>query len=119
MPASGRGKVALDYALDQLGDDYVWGADGPDSFDCSGLTMAAYKRAGVSLSHSSKAQYGEGRRVKRSALRPGDLVFYYSPISHVAMYMGDGKIVHASKPGKPVKIDSLGSMPYTGAVRPG
>jgi cell wall-associated NlpC family hydrolase len=119
VPASGRAKIAVDYALNQLGDPYVWAADGPDSFDCSGLTMAAWGKAGVSLSHSSKAQYNEGRRVSKSNLQPGDLVFYYSPISHVAIYLGNDRIVHASRPGKPVKIDELDLMPYTGAVRPG
>ena len=119
VPASGRGAIALNYALDQLGDPYAWGADGPGSFDCSGLTMAAWRQAGVSLSHSSRAQYSEGQRVRKSALRPGDLVFYYDPISHVALYMGDGRIVHASRPGNPVKISDLDEMPYSGAVRPG
>jgi peptidoglycan DL-endopeptidase CwlO len=119
IPASGRGRIALRYALDQLGDPYRWGGDGPDAFDCSGLTMRAWGKAGVSLSHSSKAQYSEGRRISRSQLKPGDLVFYYSPISHVALYYGKGQIVHASRPGKPVKMDDLDAMPYTGAVRPG
>jgi cell wall-associated NlpC family hydrolase len=119
VPVSGRASAAVQYALAQLGDPYVWGADGPSSFDCSGLTMAAWARAGVSLSHSSKAQYSEGRRVSKSDLKPGDLVFYYSPISHVAMYIGGGRIVHASRPGKPVKTDSIDLMPYAGAVRPG
>lgn len=119
VPASGRAGAAIAYAMDQLGDPYVWGADGPSSFDCSGLTMAAWGQAGVSLSHSSKAQFSEGRRVSKGQLQPGDLVFYYSPISHVAMYIGNGRIVHASRPGKPVKLDDLDLMPYTGAVRPG
>lgn len=119
IPASGRGKIALEYALDQLGDRYSWGGTGPDEFDCSGLTMRAWGKAGISLSHSSKAQYSEGRRISRSNLKPGDLVFFYSPISHVGLYYGKGRIVHASRPGKPVKFDDLDSMPYTGAVRPG
>ena len=119
VPASGRGAIALNYALAQLGDPYVWGADGPSSFDCSGLTMAAWKRAGVSLSHSSRAQTGEGRPVSRSQLQPGDLVFFYSPVSHVGLYYGGGKIVHASRPGSPVKISPISQMPYSGAVRPG
>ncbi|TDO29830.1 cell wall-associated NlpC family hydrolase [Kribbella sp. VKM Ac-2527] len=119
IPVSGRAGAAINYAMAQLGDPYVWGADGPSSFDCSGLTMAAWARAGVSLSHSSKAQASEGRRVSKSMLKPGDLVFYYSPISHVAMYIGNGRIVHASRPGKPVKIDDVDLMPYNTAVRPG
>jgi peptidoglycan DL-endopeptidase CwlO len=119
VPANGRAGIAVQAAMAQLGDSYVWGADGPDSFDCSGLMMYAWGKAGVSLSHSSKAQASEGRRVSKSALMPGDLVFYYSPISHVAMYIGNGRIVHASRPGKPVKTDPIDLMPYNTAVRPG
>jgi peptidoglycan DL-endopeptidase CwlO len=119
VPVSGRASAAVAYAMAQLGDPYVWGADGPSSFDCSGLTMAAWARAGVSLSHSSRAQYSEGRRVSKSDLEPGDLVFYYQPISHVGMYIGNGRIVHASHPGAPVQTASVNLMPYTGAVRPG
>jgi cell wall-associated NlpC family hydrolase len=119
VPINGRAGAAVQYALTQLGDAYVWGADGPNSFDCSGLTMKAWAQAGVSLSHSAAAQSGEGRPVSKSQLQPGDLVFYYSPISHVAMYIGNGQIVHASRPGKPVKTDPIDLMPYSGAVRPG
>ncbi|TDC35078.1 C40 family peptidase [Kribbella albertanoniae] len=120
VPASGRAKAAVVYALDQIGDPYLWAAAGPDSFDCSGLTMSAWAKAGVALSHSSKAQYNEGRRVSRADLMPGDLLFYFTPISHVSMYIGNGKAVHASRPGKPVQIDpAFGQMPYVGAVRPG
>ncbi|GAA0958500.1 C40 family peptidase [Kribbella koreensis] len=121
VPVSGRAGVAVQAALDQQGDSYVWGADGPSSFDCSGLTMYAWGKAGVSLSHSSKAQYSEGRHVSRSELRPGDLVFYGNPsIHHVGMYIGKGRMVHAPNPGKPVKTDDLDYMSgYVGAVRPG
>jgi peptidoglycan DL-endopeptidase CwlO len=119
IPASGRGAIAVNAALSQLGDPYVWGADGPSSYDCSGLTMYAWGKAGVSLSHSSKAQVGEGRRVSRSELAPGDLVFYYSPVSHVAIYLGNGRIVHAPRPGKSVEIAPLDEMPINSMVRPG
>jgi cell wall-associated NlpC family hydrolase len=119
VPPNGRAGAAVQYALAQLGDSYVWGADGPNSFDCSGLTMMAWAQAGVSLSHSAKAQSGEGRHVSKSQLQPGDLVFYYSPISHVAMYIGNGRIVHAANPSEPVKTDPVDLMPYSGAVRPG
>lgn len=119
VPANGRAGTAVQAAMAQLGDSYVWGADGPDSFDCSGLMMYAWAKAGVSLSHSSKAQASEGRRVSKGDLMPGDLVFYYSPISHVGMYIGNGRIVHASRPGKPVKTDPIDLMPYNTAVRPG
>jgi cell wall-associated NlpC family hydrolase len=119
VPASGRGGIALQYALNQLGDPYSWGADGPSSFDCSGLTMAAWRQAGVSLSHSSRAQASEGTPVSRSNLRAGDLVFFYFPIAHVGLYYGGGKIVHASRPGEPVQISPISEMPYNMAVRPG
>ncbi|MBA3369077.1 MAG: C40 family peptidase, partial [Geodermatophilaceae bacterium] len=81
--------------------------DGPDEFDCSGLTMYSYAAAGVSLPHSSKSQSTMGVAVSRDELLPGDLVFYYSPVSHVAIYVGDGQIIHASTYGKPVSLDSV------------
>jgi cell wall-associated NlpC family hydrolase len=103
-------QVAVDTAMAQIGDPYVWGASGPDSFDCSGLTQYAYSAAGVSLPHSSKSQSQMGTPVSRDALQPGDLVFFYSPVSHVGMYIGDGKMVHASTSGKPVQVASIDSM---------
>ena len=117
--ASGRAGVALKYAMAQVGDSYVYGATGPNAYDCSGLTMAAWGQAGVGLPHSSSAQYSSGPRVPESQLQPGDLVFYYSPISHVGMYIGNGQIVHAANPGSGVTTAGLHSMPYVGAVRPG
>ena len=81
--------------------------------------MMAWAQAGVALPHSSSAQYSSGTRVAASALRPGDLVFYYSPISHVGMYIGNGMIVHAANPSTGVQVTGLYSMPYVGAVRPG
>ena len=110
---------ALSYALAQVGKAYVFGAAGPDAFDCSGLTMAAWSQAGVSLPHSSSAQYNSGQHISESELQPGDLVFYYSPISHVGMYIGGGKIVNALNPGAGVKISGLHDMPFSGAVRVG
>lgn len=118
VPVSGRASVAVQAALSRVGKSYVYGATGPNSFDCSGLTMWAWAKAGVSLPHSSRAQYSGGRKISKSELRPGDLVFYYSPISHVGMYIGGGKIVHAANPRSGVNIAGLNSMPYTGAVRP-
>ena len=103
----------------QVGDSYVYGAAGPSSFDCSGLTMMAWGQAGVGLPHSSSAQYSSGPHVSAADLQPGDLVFYYSPISHVGMYIGNGLIVHAANPGSGVLVSDLYSMPYVGAVRPG
>ena len=119
IPASGRAKVAVAFALAQVGDSYVFGAAGPNAWDCSGLTMVAWGQAGVGLPHSSSAQYGSGARVSQSELQPGDLVFYYSPISHVGMYIGNGMIVHAANPSSGVRVAAVNSMPYAGAVRPG
>jgi cell wall-associated NlpC family hydrolase len=119
IPASGRGAAAVRFALAQVGDAYVYGAAGPNAWDCSGLTMVAWGQAGVGLPHSSSAQFGSGPHIPASALRPGDLVFYYSPISHVAIYIGNGMIVHAAHPGAGVRVAGLYSMPFVGAVRPG
>jgi peptidoglycan DL-endopeptidase CwlO len=117
-PASGRAGEAVRTAYAQLGDPYAWGAAGPGSFDCSGLTMYSWAAAGVSLPHSSSAQYGVVRHVAISELQPGDLVFYYSPISHVGIYIGGGKIIDAPYPGLSVHISGLNSMPLVGAGRP-
>ena len=119
VPASGRAAAAVAFAMAQVGDAYVYGATGPSAWDCSGLTMGAWAQAGVSLPHSSSAQYSSGPHVAESDLQPGDLVFYYSPISHVGMYIGNGMIVNAENPSVGVKVTSLHSMPYVGAVRPG
>lgn len=119
VPATGRAAAAVQYAMAQVGDAYVYGAMGENAFDCSGLTMRAWAQAGVSLPHSSSAQFSSGPRIAASDLQPGDLVFYYSPISHVGMYIGNGMIVHAANPGTGVAVAGLHSMPYVGAVRPG
>ncbi|MEP6665713.1 MAG: NlpC/P60 family protein [Nocardioidaceae bacterium] len=119
VPASERAKVAVQTALDQIGDPYVYGAAGPDSFDCSGLTMYAWAAAGVSIPHASSMQPGAGTPVSLDSLMPGDLVFYYSPISHVGMYIGNGNIVHAPHTGSYVEIVPLYSMPVSCAVRIG
>jgi cell wall-associated NlpC family hydrolase len=117
--ASGSAAIAVRTALAQVGDPYVYGAAGPDSFDCSGLTMYAWAAAGVSISHASSMQPSEGTPVSISELMPGDLVFYYSPISHVGMYIGNGQIVHASNPSSPVEVVPLNLMPIAMAVRVG
>ena len=119
VPASGRAGAAVSYAMSQVGDAYVYGASGPSAYDCSGLTMMAWAQAGVSLPHSSSGQMGSGAPVSQSQLQPGDLVFYYSPVSHVGMYIGNGMIVHAANPGDGVTTAPVNSMPYSGAVRPG
>ncbi|WP_246354765.1 C40 family peptidase [Nocardioides ungokensis] len=119
VPASGNAAAAVQYAMAQVGKAYVYGAAGPNAFDCSGLTMMAWAQAGVALPHSSSAQYSSGPHIAESDLQPGDLVFYYSPISHVGMYIGNGMIVNAENPSAGVKVTSLHEMPYVGAVRPG
>jgi cell wall-associated NlpC family hydrolase len=100
-----------------LGAPYVWAADGPNSFDCSGFTMFVYRQVGVSLPHSSRAQIHYGERVSRSNLQPGDLVFFGSPIHHVGIYVGGGMMIHAPHTGAVVRIDPLHSN-YSGACRP-
>lgn len=117
--ASGRAAQAVAFAKSKVGLPYVYGGTGPSGYDCSGLTGAAWKAAGVSLPRTSQAQYGAGRAVSKGDLQPGDLVFYYGGISHVGMYVGGGQIVHASRPGKPIGYASVDSMPYQGARRVG
>jgi peptidoglycan DL-endopeptidase CwlO len=113
-----RAEAALAFAYAQLGKAYGWGAIGPDAFDCSGLTQAAWGAAGVSLPRTSQSQLGVGRRVTFSELAPGDLVFYYAGISHVAMYVGGGQIIHASRPGVPISLAPVDAMPLAAATRP-
>jgi peptidoglycan DL-endopeptidase CwlO len=112
-PASGGGggggAAAVRYAMAQVGKPYCYGGAGPGCFDCSGLTMRAWQQAGVSLPHSSSAQYGVGRHVSAGELQPGDLIFYYSPISHVSIYIGNGQRVSATHTGDYVRVQSLGS----------
>ncbi len=116
-PATGSARIALQTAFAQLGKPYVWGAAGPRSFDCSGLTMFSWRAAGVSLPHSSRMQFSSGRHVARADLQPGDLVFFGSPIHHVGIYIGAGQMIHAPTPGDVVRIGSITSD-YVGAVRP-
>jgi peptidoglycan DL-endopeptidase CwlO len=111
--------VAIEAALAQRGAPYSYGASGPNAFDCSGLTSFAYRAAGVSLPHSSRAQSGMGRQVSRGELQPGDLVFFYSPISHVGLYIGNGMMVHARTYGSPVAVTSVDQRGYRFGVRLG
>jgi len=110
-------QAALDTALAQQGDAYRYGATGPDAFDCSGLTTFAYRAAGIELPRTSRAQATAGVPVARDALQPGDLVFFYSPVSHVGMYIGNGQMVHASTAGQPVKVVNLDYMPGYNTAR--
>lgn len=115
--ASKADKV-LAFARDQIGKPYVWGATGPSSYDCSGLTQAAWKAAGVDLPRTTWDQVEVGTRVATADLKPGDLVFFYDDISHVGIYKGDGMMIHAPKPGANVREESIYYMPIYGSVRP-
>jgi cell wall-associated NlpC family hydrolase len=118
LPAPGpAAAAALAAAKSKLGSPYVWGATGPSQFDCSGLMQWAYKQAGLSLPRSSRQQSTFGAPVEKSQLQPGDLVFYYSPVSHVGMYVGNGMMVHAPTSGDVVKVSPLQNN-YVGARRP-
>jgi cell wall-associated NlpC family hydrolase len=116
-----RGSTALKFALKQIGDIYVWAAAGPTRWDCSGLTMRAYQAAGVSLPHSSRVQVRYGKSISYGSVKPGDLLFFGNPISHVSIYMGGGKMVQAPRPGKKVEVVKLtkmfGKKPFVGARR--
>ncbi|MHA5053842.1 C40 family peptidase [Streptomyces sp. SD15] len=112
-----RAAAAVSYAYGKLGSPYVWGATGPDAFDCSGLSQAAYRAAGISLPRTTYAQINAGPRVSRSELLPGDLVFFYSGISHVGIYVGDGMMIHAPNPSAPVRVAPVDEMPFAGATR--
>ncbi|MCW2700893.1 MAG: Cell wall-associated hydrolase, invasion-associated protein [Blastococcus sp.] len=100
-------QIAVDTAMAQRGKPYVWAAAGPGSFDCSGLVQYAYAAAGISLPHSSRMQAVVGQAVSRDELQPGDLVAFYSPISHIGIYIGDGQMVHAPSSGDVVKVSPI------------
>jgi peptidoglycan DL-endopeptidase CwlO len=114
---SDAARTIISAALAQVGKPYATGGTGPGSFDCSGLTQYAYAAAGISLPHSSRAQSTMGTPVSRGELQPGDLVFYYSPVSHVAIYIGNGQIVHARTYGVPLAVTSVDMRGYAGARR--
>ncbi|MGW8330387.1 NlpC/P60 family protein [Streptomyces sp. NPDC055897] len=118
-PASAKAAKALAFARAQMGKPYVWGATGPASYDCSGLTQAAWKAAGVDLPRTTWDQVKVGTRVATADLQPGDLVFFYDDISHVGMYTGNGMMIHAPHSGAYVREESIYYMPVYGAVRPG
>jgi cell wall-associated NlpC family hydrolase len=115
---SGNVAAVIRYAYAQIGKPYRWGATGPDAFDCSGFTMMAWAQAGVSLPHSSRAQIGIGRRVTKGELQPGDLIFRYSPISHVSLYVGNGQQIAATHTGSTVKLQSAFQGEIVGFSRP-
>jgi cell wall-associated NlpC family hydrolase len=113
---SGKAGVAVRYAYGAIGTPYVWAADGPDGYDCSGLTLAAWRAAGESLSHNAAMQWDEVAHIARSELQPGDLVFY-AGLGHVAIYVGNGNIIHAPTFGESVKIADMDVMPPYGYGR--
>ncbi|WP_404957349.1 NlpC/P60 family protein [Streptomyces sp. 147326] len=118
-PSDGsRAARAVAFAYTAIGKPYVWGATGPGSFDCSGLTQAAWRSAGVSLPRTTYTQINAGRRVSRDQLAPGDLVFFYSGVTHVGLYIGNGQMIHAPRPGSTVRLAPVDSMPWAGASRP-
>ncbi|WP_050512515.1 C40 family peptidase [Streptomyces rimosus] len=115
---SASGDRAVRYGLRQVGKPYVWGAQGPDSFDCSGLTSQAWSHAGRAIPRTSQEQWRRLPHVPLRALRPGDLVIYFPGATHVAMYLGDGMVVQAPRPGTEIKVSPIASNPLLGAVRP-
>jgi peptidoglycan DL-endopeptidase CwlO len=117
-PVSGGAAAAVQKAKEQLGKPYEYGGSGPDSYDCSGLTMVAWKAGGVSLPHSAEAQYSSIAHVSTSALQPGDLLFYGSPIHHVGIYVGNGQMIEAPQTGEVVRYASIWRSDLVGAGRP-
>ncbi|WP_053754039.1 NlpC/P60 family protein [Streptomyces sp. MMG1533] len=117
VPPSARAAAAIAAARSALGRPYVWGANGPSGFDCSGLMQWSYAQAGVSLPRTSQGQRHAGRQVPLSQAQPGDLVTYRSDASHVAMYMGNGQVIHAPYPGAPVRYDPVGMIPGATVTR--
>ncbi|WP_256105624.1 C40 family peptidase [Streptomyces sp. ODS05-4] len=115
---SATGARAVAYAAEQLGKPYLWGAEGPGSFDCSGLTSSAWAAAGRAIPRTSQQQWRTLPRVPLRSLRPGDLVVYFPEATHVALYLGDGKVIQAPRPGGRVKVSPLAANPLLGAVRP-
>ncbi|MFD3608719.1 NlpC/P60 family protein [Streptomyces atroolivaceus] len=117
-PPSEEGGEAVRYAVEQIGKPYLWGAEGPEAYDCSGLTSQAWSAAGRDIPRTSQEQWRQLPKVPVGSLRPGDLVVYFPKATHVALYIGDGLVVHAPRPGAEVKVSPLASNPLLGAVRP-
>ncbi|MFD7805009.1 NlpC/P60 family protein [Streptomyces cellulosae] len=116
--ATPQGRKAVAYATAQIGKPYQWGAEGPNTFDCSGLTSQAWLAAGKTIPRTSQMQWQHLKRVDVKDMRPGDLIIYWADASHVGMYVGDGVMVHAPRPGRTVTLAGAGSMPILGVVRP-
>ncbi|WP_330342883.1 NlpC/P60 family protein [Streptomyces sp. NBC_00557] len=116
--ASAQGEKAVAFAAAQLGKPYVWGAEGPKAYDCSGLTSQAWAAAGHPIPRTSQEQWKQLKHIGITDMRPGDLIIYFDDASHVALYIGDGTIIQAPRPGRDVTIAGAGSMPILGVVRP-
>jgi cell wall-associated NlpC family hydrolase len=119
VSGSGGASVAVQWAYREIGKPYQWGAAGPDSFDCSGLTQYVWAKAGVYLDHYTGSQWNEGAHVSRDQLQPGDLVFFGSDLHHVGLYVGNGNMIEAPYTGANVRVSSAFRSDYAGAVRPG
>ncbi|MFF8535320.1 NlpC/P60 family protein [Streptomyces sp. NPDC015532] len=117
-PPTREGEEALRYAVEQIGKPYEWGAEGPKAFDCSGLTSQAWERAGRPVPRTSQEQWAELPRIPLDKLRPGDLVIYFPEATHVALYLGEGMVVQAPRPGAKIKVSPIAANPLLGAVRP-
>jgi cell wall-associated NlpC family hydrolase len=118
LPTNTQAAKVVQFVVAHLGDRYVWAASGMHTWDCSGLAMMAWRAGGVSLPHSSGEQFATTRKVSRTDLQPGDLVFFYRPISHVGVYIGNGYMVHAPNPGRRVEVAPIDRYPFAGASRP-
>ncbi|MET7639713.1 NlpC/P60 family protein [Streptomyces sp. NPDC005438] len=116
--ASKKGAKAIGFATDQIGKDYEWGAEGPLTYDCSGLMLRAWESAGVRIPRTSQEQWRLLERVPIAEMRPGDLIIYKSDASHVGMYVGKGSMVHAPRTGRQITLAGAGSLPILGVVRP-
>jgi cell wall-associated NlpC family hydrolase len=116
-PASGHAAAAYAAAQTKVGDPYAWSEDGPNSFDCSGLTSWAYRQAGITIPRTAAQQANYGPHLTMSQLKVGDLVIFYGDHHHVGFYAGDGKVLHAPKPGAFVRYESIGNMPFQFGVR--
>lgn len=119
VPASGRAAVAIQFARAQIGKWYGWGKTGPTNYDCSGLTQASWAAANVKLSRVTTTQINDGKRVTKAELQPGDLIFFNRDNSHVGLYIGGGRMIHAPRPGTQITEASIDTMYFYGAVRPG
>ncbi|CAL9491378.1 hypothetical protein SUDANB6_03254 [Streptomyces sp. enrichment culture] len=116
--ASAQGRKAVEFATAQVGKPYRWGAEGPAAYDCSGLTSRAWASAGLAVPRTSQQQWEQLRHVDVRDMRPGDLIVYFPDASHVGMYVGDGEVVHAPRPGRTITVTGAGTMPILGVVRP-